>query len=552
MKKKIKALIKKLKQITRNDGNETYARAQFNLGLIYKYKKKDLNKAFKFFSNILESDSLQIYSKAQYQLANIYFFHKKKKMKEKMNKKARNYYNEVKYFSSEPDTYVSARVIIELMDINSKKDSKKDLKKSILTKIKNISMLVNDIKNRLLVSFNLNSSDDDNTEEKEPKQEKEPERRVAHYTKPAVLFNLLKGSNPSKFRLNIVDFMNDPSENQVLTNWLNITNNPNNEIKSFLASFTFNHNSLNQFRLYGNEDTISGSGVSIAFNKNFFDLDTKRSISNKIALAGIKPNISVDNKQIKLETIQAENKSNDTLYPLPLYRCLYFDPKTGYMSLAKRNEQSFSLEMYDEENKSFYIDDKTESKIYKLIEENKSFYIDDKTESKIYKLIEENKNDESIKENKNSYIGNDWKNYIHLLKEEKQIEFIRTYLKIIKKLMSELLTNKNLQKIPNLEQLLSLSVFPISCLIKHAAFEDEDECRMIYITHIADDKIVEPQDYQSTNSLYVEYTHVENYIDNIYLGPNCKAQHELWLQNHIKKKQRGKQIRLIKSEVPLR
>jgi hypothetical protein len=305
--------------------------------------------------------------------------------------------------------------------------------------------------------------------------------------------------------------MNDPSENKVLTTWLNntnnpdnITNNPNNEIKIFLASFTFNHNSLNQFRLYGNEENISGSGVSIAFNKDFFCQDTERSISNKIALAGIKPIIFVGNKHIKLETIQAENKSNDTLHPLPLYRCLYFDPKTEYMALAKRNEQSFSLEKYD------------------------------------------------VKDKKNSK-DDEYKKYINeLLKEESKITFIKNKLEIIKDSMSKLLNNKELQKIPNLEQLLSLSVFPISCLIKHAAFEDEDECRMIYITHIADDKIVEPQDYQSTNSLYVEYTHVENYIDNIYLGPNCKAQHELWLQNHIKKKQGRKQIRLIKSEVPLR
>jgi hypothetical protein len=348
--------------------------------------------------------------------------------------------------------------------------------------------------------------------------------------------------------------MNDPSENKVLTTWLNNTNNPDNntnnpdnntnntdnEFKIFLASFTFNHNSLNQFRLYGNEENISGSGVSIAFNKDFFCQDTERSISNKIALAGIKPIIFVGNKHIKLETIQAENKSNDTLHPLPLYRCLYFDPKTEYMALAKRNEQSFSLEKYDEKYKKNSKDDE-----YKKNSEDDEYKKN--SEDDEYK-----KNSEDDEYKKNSE-DDEYKKYINeLLKEESKITFIKNKLEIIKDSMSKLLTNKNLQKIPNLEQLLSLAVLPISCLIKHAAFEDEDECRMIYITHIADDKIVEPQDYQSTNSLYVEYTHVENYIDNIYLGPNCKAQHELWLQNHIKKKQGRKQIRLIKSEVPLR
>ncbi|SCB76969.1 MULTISPECIES: tetratricopeptide repeat protein [Snodgrassella] len=479
--------------IIREDSPEAYARAQFNLGFIYEYKKNNLVKAIESYSNILESDYQEAYSKAQYQLANIYFFHKND------SNKARDYYNKIKYCSSTSYIYVSTRVISELIDTNSNLISnKEDLKESILANIKNICTSVNDIKNRLLVSFNLNNSPDADTEVKEP------ERRVAHYTKPAVLFNLLKGDNPSKFRMNIVDFMNDPSENQVLTNWLNITNNSDNEIKSFLASFSFNHNSLNQFRLYGNEDNISGSGVSIAFNQNFFGLDTERSISNEIALVGsIKPIMSIDNKQIKLETIQTENKSNDTLHPLPLYRCLYFDPKTEYMALAKRNKQSFSLEMYSEENKTFDIDAK-------------------------------------------------WENYIEKLEEEKRIKEIRKELKNIKDLMEELLENAVLQKISNLEQLLSLAVLPISCLIKHAAFEDEDECRMIYITHIADDKIVEPQDYQYANSLYVEYTNVENYIDNIYLGPQCKLQHKLWLQNHFKKKLQGKQIKLIKSEMPLR
>jgi tetratricopeptide (TPR) repeat protein len=506
-------------KITREDDSRSYAKAQFNLGSIYLHKKKDIGEAIKYFSNIYEEDdsyhyiyaqlklgsifqynkkeidkaieyyskipknvSLEIYNIAQFQLADIYCFQKNCIID------SIGYYQNIVYSSHQPYLYISAKIILELIDNEFFGTNKNYLKKLIVNNAKTICKLVSNIKYELLISLNEEGS----------------ERRVAHYTKPAVLFNLLKGKNLSKFRLNIVDFMNDPSENQVLTNWLNITNNPDNEIKSFLASFSFNHNSLNQFRLYGNEDNILGSGVSIAFNQNFFGLDTKRSISNEIALAGsIKSVLSVDNKQIKFETEQTEIKSNDTLYPLPLYRCLYFDPKTEYMSLAKRNKQSFYLEMCDEKKETADIDD-------------------------------------------------EWERYIDALKEEGKIQIIRKQLKKIKELMRKLLNNKGLKKIPNLEQLLSLALLPISCLIKHAAFEDEDECRMIYITHIADDKIVEPQDYQSANSLYVEYTNVENHIDIIYLGPQCKLPHKLWLQNHFKKKLQGKQIKLIKSEMPLR
>ncbi|PIT23759.1 hypothetical protein BGI37_11420 [Snodgrassella alvi] len=545
--------------ITKEDYPEVYtyyAYAQFYLGLIYEIKKLDCANAKFFYSNIKKKGSNpECYAYAQFCLGSIY-------LKDQNYKNAEDCFREVNYTGLTPEIYIFANLIIKIIENNfyfsSYKNESENLPSLIFDNTKDIYELTNkikyklsihlinnnlqnnskkineleqnitgdatlnknesnnlldltfifnnieaicrfakDIKEKLLVSFKL-ADLSNNTESM-----KEPERRVAHYTKPAVLFNLLKGDNPSKFRLNIVDFMNDPSENQVLTNWLNITNNSDNEFKSFLASFTFNHNSLNQFRLYGNEDNIAGSGVSITFNQYFFGLDTERSISNEIALAGIRPIMSFDNKQIKLETEQTEIKSDDTLHPLPLYRCLYFDPKTEYMALAKRNKQSFYLEMCDEENETVDIDAK-------------------------------------------------WQSYINNLNEERIIQTIRDQLKKIKESMKNLLENAELQKIPNLEQLLSLAVLPISCLIKHAAFEDEDECRMIYITHIGDEKIVEPQDYQSTTSLYVEYTHVENYIDNIYLGPNCKAQHELWLQNHIKKKQRGKQIRLIKSEVPLR
>lgn len=479
--------------ITREDRPYTYAEAQINLGFIYEYKKNNLVKAIESYSNILESDDQQAYYKAQLQLANIYFFQKND------NNKSQDYYNKVKYFNSESYRYISARVISDLIDINPNFIlNKENLKELILANIKNICTLANDIKKTLLVSFNIDNSSNNDTEAKEP------ERRVAHYTKPAVLFNLLKGKNPSKFRLNIVDFMNDPSENQVLTNWLNITNNSDNEIKSFLASFSFNHNSLNQFRLYGNEDNILGSGVSIAFNQSFFGWDTERRINNK--KIEMKNNSSFPSYQfdkLKTNSDKIENNNDYSLHSLPLYRCLYFDPKTEYMSLAKRNKQSFYLEMCDKKKETAAIDD-------------------------------------------------EWERYIDALNEEEKIKIIRKQLKEIKKLMEELLEDKELQKIPNLEQLLSLAVLPISCLIKHAAFEDEDECRMIYITHIGDENIVEPQDYQSANSLYVEYTNVENYIDNIYLGPQCKLPHKLWLQNHFKKKLQGKQIKLIKSEMPLR
>ena len=482
--------------INKEDYPEVYALAQFNLGYIYQKIKYDYDQAEAFYSKITKENNPEIYTQAQDGLGEIYT---QKIKKETQATDCFLLASKIgRYSNIYPYQYICAQLVLRLKQKDSShvidEEGFKKLKDFIYNRIENICDLTDNIKNILFVSNELDNY---------IYNEKDPERRVAHYTKPSVLFNLLKGENPSKFRLNIVDFMNDPSENQILTSWLNIINHPDNEIKSFLASFSFNHNCLNQFRLYGNEDNIVGSGVSIAFNKNFFGLDTERSINNEIiSLHSIKSIKSFENEQVKLETEQIEIISANTLYPLPLYRCLYFDPETGYMALAKRNKQSFYLE---------------------------------------------NKNEKTPET-----IDREWDDYINLLNESDKISKIRTKLEAIQTLIAELSNNPELKKISNLHELLSLAVLPISCLIKHAAFEDEDECRMIYITHIADDNIVEPQDYQSANNLYVEYTHVEEYIDNIYLGPQCKMQHKIWLQNHFKKKQREKEIKLIKSEMPLR
>ncbi|WP_369608297.1 tetratricopeptide repeat protein [Snodgrassella alvi] len=477
--------------ITREDDPKFYAFAQYNLALIYTKKKNGDDEAIKFFSNVSHEHDSEYYYLAQFKLGNIYLF------KKQLPEESLKFYKQIKYRNLSAGNFISAQLILGLIDLKSNNIGNIKWKKIIIDSIEKICQLVKKIKDLLIVSFekNLSSNEEIIT--------KNPERRVAHYTRPGVLFNLLKGENPSKFRLNIVDFMNDPSENQVLTQWLNITTNPDNEIKTFLASFSFNHNSLNQFRLYGNEENIFGSGVSIAFNHNFFGQNAERSINmeNFNITKQFSTSISENENQI-LSLDKTEDKPNTNLYPLPIYRCLYFDPKTEYISLAKRNKQSFYLEMCNE------------------------------------------------KETQN--IENEWKNYIDTLNEQKKIQDIRIHLKKINVLMSKLLKNHELKKIPNLQQLLSLAVLPISCLIKHAAFEDEDECRMIYITHIADKNIVEPTDYQAANNLYIEYKEVEDYIDKIYLGPQCKMQHKLWLDNHFKKKHNGKEIRLIKSEMPLR
>ena len=478
--------------VEKNDELSAYTRAQFNLGIIH---SDDPQLASKYFLQVCDSEEAWLASNANLELGNIAYFAKKD-----LNLQSpKYYYQKVIYTSQSFEAYITAQIMLALLNSghNQLFKNRKEPDKQVIEPICKIRKLTVDIQKQLLVDFKL--------DKKLNEQEQQFERSVAHYTKPGVLFNLLK-NEPSDFRLNVVDFMNDPTENQLLSNWLGIKSDSNNDIKSFLASFSFNHNSLNQFRLYGNENNIVGSSVSIVFNQQFFGSDVNRSINddsinslNQNFTSKLTANTDMLNKaknDIKIL------KDNDTtpLHPLSLFRCVYFDPETNYISIAKRNLYSFYLEHQSCDPE---------------------------------------------------VINSKWQKYLDLLDEENKISDIRKLLKEIRKQIKKLKNNKRIQVISNLDQLISLALMPISCLIKHAAFEDEDECRIIYITHIADEKIQAPYDYTSANNLFINYAKVEEYIDKIYLGPQCQPYHRLWITNHVRKSNNNS-IKVIQSEMPLR
>ena len=527
-------------KVEKQDDPDAYAFAQLYLGYLYQDNKNNVNKAERYYLKVEKKDNPFSYAKAQCKLGDNVFF---KKTKNKL-KSAREYYQNVAYSDDSFQSYILTKVMLYAIsnkDISIFNDEK-DRDNLVIAPICKIRELTTDIQKELLVKFKLNKSE--NRELTIGIQEKllvkiklnEPEnndglvfeREVAHYTKPEVLFNLLK-NKPSDFRLNVIDFMNDPTENQVLTDWLDINTKNNNEMKTFLASFSFNHNSLNQFRLYGNENNIVGSSVSVVFSQEFFSKKIKPTINSeginslfkyknlssqqndsakKVANMGI--NDLNDNSVQKNSETVAEKNITSSVGLLPLFRCLYFDPKSGYISIAKRNKYSFYLEHQSDSPEN--IDAK-------------------------------------------------WNNYLDSLKEEKKIATIRENLKEIKKIIFSLKNPEEskqkeiIEKITNLDQLIALALMPISCLVKHAAFEDEDECRMIYITNIDDKNIQTTNEYAFINRLYLNYSNVEGYIDKIYLGPRCQSDPELWITKRaqtLKSNLTNEPIKVMKSQMPLR
>ena len=491
--------------IKQQDNPEAYAAAQLKLGVIYQ-NREDIEQANDCYLNVEKENDLDVYNDVQRELGDNVFF----KLTEKKLKSADEYYQNVAYSDDSFESYIIAQIM--LFVINNKNvpkfRDKEDRNNLVINPICEIRKYTHDIQDELFVTFRLNK--------KLKTQKKQFERQVAHYTKPEVLFNLLKNKNkPSDFRLNVIDFMNDPTENQVLTDWLGVNTENNNDIKTFLASFSFNHNSLNQFRLYGNENNIVGSSVSVVFNQKFFSKNIKRIINSEGINSLFKyENLNQNNDkagndlnensvQKNSETVAKKNITS-SVGLLPLFRCLYFDPKNGYISIAKRNKFSFYLEHQNNSHKG--IDAK-------------------------------------------------WNGYLKQLKEKEKIATIREKLNQIQDIICRLKKSRKVKKITNLDQLIALALMPISCLVKHAAFEDEDECRMIYITNIADELIQAPTNYAYANSLFVNYGKIEDYLEKIYLGPQCQPHHKLWITNHVRTSQsktRSNSIKVVQSEMPLR
>jgi hypothetical protein len=257
------------------------------------------------------------------------------------------------------------------------------------------------------------------------------ERKFAHYTNLDIGIKL--ATNMSHVRLNSVDFMNDPSEGKILKDFLNLKyiHDDNIHINTFLTCFTFNHNSLNQFRLYGNTDNIECSGVSLVFESLFFAQGFEKATASRV------------------------------YYKLPIFRCLYLDYFTGYFEVARRNKFTFYQEYKDKGNAE-----------------------------------------------------NSWEKYISKIKK---IESgIKRYFDEMKVLIEILYKDNDLKVISLINNLVN----PLRFLIKHFAFQEEQECRMMRIENIENSEVVFDV---SNNKSYIDYKLDANkYLCNIYIGEKCK------------------------------
>nr|WP_320058827.1 tetratricopeptide repeat protein [uncultured Bacteroides sp.] len=161
----------------------------------------------------------------------------------------------------------------------------------------------------------------------------------AHYTKRSTATFLLFEN--SKFRLNSIITANDPQEGKTLIEYLfgkksldekeTNRNKLNHDYQAFIGCFTFNHESLNQFRLYGKEADKEATGVSLVLNKKFFN--------DKMGIGLLSNCYLIKDKKEKVVI------EGDKLQRYAIFRCIYIDPVTHkIVSLGHKEDYSFYRE----------------------------------------------------------------------------------------------------------------------------------------------------------------------------------------------------------------
>ena len=434
----------------REDNPETYAKAQLNLGVIYKdlaYKDKDedqrkLDEAIAAWSNIHRDDSPETYAKAQLNLGEVYSLDKEK---EEQSYEAYNNAQEFSYYKPECGFKILKCPQKIRKDLHTLAESTDEVLESL----------------QIIPGF---------------------ESQVAHYSRASTAFKLFgdekNDKDPSHFRLSTIRGVNDPAEGLVLNDYWDQQGIPEtihtNDTATFISCFTFNHDSLNQFRLYGKENGQEATGVSLVFKKEFFS--DQSDTLEFIAAPSIDPSSNSGQDSSKEKEKPQSNNNKELIGKSTLYRCIYLDPETGYWTLAQRDKSTFYRE-----NKKAAKDqwDKYSTKVSGIKGSVKNCLFDDNNSVlSMLKSISKELEESNAPEESHTY---------SIEEKQKILEAVRFIL------------------------------LPLQYLVKHIAFQEEQECRIMYITHLHDEKIRHDWEKQW---MYVEYEEpVLQHIDKIYLSP---------------------------------
>ena len=451
------------RNIIREDSHEQYAKAQFNLGVVLG-KQGDTEGAIAAYRNITREDSPELYAMAQFNIVLL-------SPEENNIKEAKQALS-----NSRPIFYYQAESQLKIL--NCPPDSRSNLA-AVYDAIESI------IQTLFISSYGGIAG--------------ENPLKVAHYTRPSIARVLIAGEEDkaSSLRLNTVKNTNDPTEGKVLYGYLHKScglpsgvldaeqESDSQALAAFISCFTFNHDSLNQFRLYGKEGGLEASGVSLVFGKRFFSAADPFAI---MTVASEREAITTNNAIEDSRTRQPDKTTQEKLDKLPLYRCIYLDPQSGYVSIAHRDKVTFYAEAWYGKKTAAHQD------ICKEAEKRWKKY-----QNEINKLAKKAKKDLSTLSKKIKAVAMDAEN-----------DVLQTLVFILQ---------------------------PLRYLVKHAAFQEEQECRMVYIGDLPEDERIHTE--WENNQMYLEYAEpVRKSLDKIYLSPGAEPYADFFKRElpHLAKK----------------
>lgn len=436
------------RNIARKDSPEPYAMAQVNLGVTLE-AQGDTEGAISAYRNITREDLPELYAIAQFNI--VLLSPEENNIKEA--KQALSNIRPIFYYQSES----------RLKILNCPPDSRSNLA-AVYDAIESI------IQTLFISSYGGIAG--------------ENPLKVAHYTRPSTAGKLIAGDSAkaSPLRLSTVKNTNDPTEGKILYGYLHKScgllsgvldaeqESDSQALAAFISCFTFNHDSLNQFRLYGKEGGLEASGVSLVFEKSFFSTKDPFAI---MTAAPEREFITVNNAKKDSSPVQPDKNTREKLDKLPLYRCIYLDPQSGYVSIAHRDKVTFYAEAWYGKKTAAHQD------ICKEAERRWKEY-----QTEIDRLTEKVKDDLSKLSEKIKAVAKDAEN-----------DVLQTLVFILQ---------------------------PLRYLVKHAAFQEEQECRMVYIIGdlLKDERI---RTDWGAKQMYLEYAApVRNSLDKIYLSPGAE------------------------------
>lgn len=481
-------------EIKKDWSPDIYIKAQFNLGKLH-IDEKDYSNASFFFQKIMPQENEKIYASAVPHLIHIAFYEKKYTDIIKYALSLQYEWDPLVYNVSRQAMLIVSRSCVELFDWEESNKYLQHIDTPELSYEKNCLQLISDHKNKSLLSIYTKVNEIKKALLITQDKSNYYCLNIAHYTSSNTALKILKDTNDknySPFRLSSIEFMNDPKEGSIIYEWLGIPSPIGHRTScAFASCFSFNHDSLNQFRLYGKQDNIETTGVSIVFNLDFF-------INNQNGSTHIIKGSQKTNSLYKKGDIPQQMVSK-----YPLYRCIYFDPTTHYFKVAKRSEYSFYKELVNLDTDKlevqlaeYMLHSSIQSGVFtkNIYDDSIEFKANDSRSVKLHKL---------------------YKSYLHSIEAgEKELNTLISELKQT--------VQKIVKTTPHLTPVLYELLLPLRYLIKHPAFEEEQECRMLAILPLDHEKInSDPENL----SFYINYdVPARKYVNKIYLGEGAKSQ----------------------------